>query len=75
MQGPYHAMTTSIVGSSQVNSNKIARIDPASVNSVLLDWNPAAENNHWMITDTICKSANSGNLILRYLNRYIYIRL
>jgi ATP-dependent RNA helicase TDRD9 len=65
LKGPYHAMTTSVCGITTVNKYRMARIDPASVNSVLLDWNPSAENHRWLTADSVSLSAQTGNLRLR----------
>ena len=58
-------METTISGITAVNKTKQARVDSVSVNSILVDCNPAAENNRWLVADTVALSAATGNLILR----------
>ena len=59
-------METTISGITAVNKTKQARVDSVSVNSILVvDCNPAAENNRWLVADTVALSAATGNLNLR----------
>ena len=58
-------METTISGITAVNKTKQARVDSVSVNSILVDCNPGAENNRWLVADTLALSAATGNLILR----------
>ena len=58
-------METTISGITAVNKTKQARVDSVSVNSILVDCNRAAENNRWLVADTVALSADTGNLILR----------